>query len=178
MNNEPERYKCLIGKIHFTESCLDKLEAPQLVHAAVWTCEICVAQGCGGPDGPSGPCGTERKVHFLTKKDLQQHKRIVHKERNPMRFWADETGKCLVCATSFCTRPRLIAHLSDSRRPRCRDRIIQEGIPVLLTAEAAEVLDGLDAQALREARKKGHTHIIAVGSARTSSGKRVGHVRH
>ena len=93
-----------------------------------------------------------------------------------MRLFVEGTS-CPVCKTEFRSRLRVIAHLSDARRTRCRDVICSNmaDYPVL-SEEAAMQLDLIDRFDRAAARKEGHTHPIAVGSAVTALGKRIGHV--
>ena len=81
-----------------------------------------------------------------------------------------------MCGTQFGTRLRLLAHLSDVRRPKCRDRLQDGSFPALSTSRIAE-LDALDRIARRDAKRSGHTTPIAVGTALTADGKRIGHVQ-
>ena len=73
------------------------------------------------------------------------------------------------------TRLRLLAHLSDSRRPRCRDELLS-GFHLPLSAEETAELDAKDTEAKREAARSGHSHVIAAGAARTRDGKLLGRV--
>eukprot|EP00959_Pyramimonas_sp_CCMP1952_P423052 8861964-Pyramimonas_sp.AAC.1 len=51
-------------------------------------------------------------------------------------------SKCPACGTDFAQRLRLIAHVSDSRRPKCRDWILSR-CPRLPDSEVAK-LDEVD----------------------------------
>ena len=84
---------------------------------------------------------------------------------------------CPVCKTEFVARLRVQAHLSDPRRDRCRSAIIADMDAFQrLNKEELSRLDELDREARKAARKEGHTHAIAVSSAFTAQGKRIGHV--
>ena len=103
--------------------------------------------------------------------DISQHQRVKHKLRVPARLHAGPDGKCPYCGTSFWQRLRLIAHLSDSRWA-CLKAMVASA-PRLTEAESAE-LDELDRIARRSARRAGHRHPLAVGSAVTAEGKMIG----
>ena len=103
------------------------------------------------------------------------HRRGVHGFRTVWRYYADEDGVCPACRSCFVTRARLIKHLADKRRTKCGEKVLADR-PAKLSEERVAVLDDLDRIAKREARRQGHSHAIAVGSARTADGKRVGRV--
>ena len=70
-----------------------------------------------------------------------------------------------------------MAHLSDKRRTKCRDTILEAPQKYhQIPDEELEALDLLDRQSRREARNKGQTTPIAVKVALTADGKRIGHV--
>eukprot|EP00973_Karenia_brevis_P028821 3974320-Karenia_brevis.AAC.1 len=111
----------------FTESILDSSGA----HASTITCShVCAL--C------SKPCPA-----FATAKALASHQRVVHGVRSPMRAFADAHGECPVCKSKYGTRLRLLAHLSDSRRPRCRNDLLSGQYPTL-TDERIKELDAID----------------------------------
>ena len=114
---------------------------------------------------------------FSSGKALASHQRTMHGIRSPMRLYADSHGICPNCGTLFHTRLRLLAHLTDSRRPRCRLAILN-GDYTPLSANRVQELDVLDTAARRDSHKLGQTHPIAIQSARTALGLRIGHVQH
>ena len=116
-------------------------------------------------------------VSFSTFKALQMHQRVKHGIRSPMRAFAAESGICPANGTNFRHRLRLLSHLSDSRRPACRDKCLAPGstIAALAPDEVAR-LDALDTAARGAARRAGHTHVLAVGAARRADGSQVGRV--
>ena len=92
-----------------------------------------------------------------------------------MRFYV-EGPICPACGTNFQSRYRVLRHLSDRRREVCRSQLVNVSFKTL-DLRTVEKLD-LENMKLRNlARKEGHTHPIASGSARTIDGKRVGRVR-
>ena len=112
---------------------------------------------------------------FRSSKALETHKRVVHGCRSNMRYYAPGSGICSSCGTNFNSRLRLLAHLVDSRRPKCRDRILQSHSPKLSEAEVSR-LDELDRKLRRDARRAGHTHVLASGPATRADGTVVGRV--
>ena len=95
-----------------------------------------------------------------------------------MRFYADVQGTCLVCKTCFNTRLRLLAHLDDSRRSRCRDAILRDGDTYRkLDVDRVAELDMKDREDRKTVKRQGHSHPIAVLSATTAAGKRIGFVQ-
>jgi hypothetical protein len=112
---------------------------------------------------------------FASLKALASHQRSKHGIRNPMRAFANVDGRCPICCTGFRTRLRLLAHLSDTRRPKCRDAALAGAVQPLPAKRILE-LDALDKVARREAHRQGYSHPIAVGTARTADGRRTGHV--
>eukprot|EP00972_Heterocapsa_arctica_P115815 16449817-Heterocapsa_arctica.AAC.1 len=77
------------------------------------------------------------------------------------------------------TRLRLLAHLSDHRRPKCWNVIRSSPLDFDPLPEASVVeLDLKDREARKAAKKQGRTHPVAVGLALTAKGKFIGHVRH
>ena len=129
-------------------------------------CQACV----------TGGMGTNRAApQFRTLKALQAHQRVKHGIRSPMRFYAPHSGICPACFTNFRHRLRLLSHLCDSRRPRCRDRCLDpsNGIVPLHVDEVAK-LDLADRSARTAAAKHGHSHMIAEGEAIRADGRVVG----
>jgi hypothetical protein len=116
-------------------------------------------------------------LSFGSVKALQAHQHAKHGVRSPMRCFAPSTGICPSCGTKFWHRLRLLSHLCDSRRPRCRDRCL-DPTSAIVALELAEVvrLDEADKVARREAARHGHTHVLAVGAALRHDGKVVGRV--
>ena len=80
---------------------------------------------------------------------------------------------CGVCGANFRGRLRLLDHLSDSRRPRCKDACLKGTVPKLSLERVVE-LDEPDRVARTSARESGHSHVIAQLPALSSSGRVVG----
>ena len=146
----------------FLESvCDDKLEGEvgdDLV------CDICAHQS------------TKQPPKFKCARALLTHKRVVHGIRNHMRLFADRDGVCPICKGQYMTRIRLVAHLSDKRRTKCHDQIVEQSLPQLSPARVAE-LDEEDRVARRAAQRAGLSHVPAAGQARRADGRAVGRVQ-
>ena len=115
----------------------------------------------------------ECEKRFPTSRALGSHRRIQHRVLAPQRYFAPASGVCPCCATQFRSRLRLLAHLCDTRRTRCWDAV--RGNDNLRIAEAVVAkLDALDNNSRLAARKAGHSHDLAVGTAQRSDGRVVG----
>ena len=114
-------------------------------------------------------------IKQLSAKALASHMRARHGARSPIKRYVDDSATCPSCKTFFCTRIRVIKHLSDSRRPTCRDRILADDA-LLLPMSLFQKLEARDRVLRREALHSGHTHPIASGSASTAAGRRIGSV--
>eukprot|EP00972_Heterocapsa_arctica_P034046 5012250-Heterocapsa_arctica.AAC.1 len=97
---------------------------------------------------------------------------MVHGMRNTMRLFAKADGVCPSCGIQLHTRIRLITHLSDKRRDKCRNYVTEHAFP--MSDDEAKVLDVIDQSLLAHAKKDGHSHVIANKPAFTGDGKRIG----
>ena len=161
MRDDPAGWSNAIGCMHFSQSVCDaRVDRPAHVEALVLACKC---DRC--------------EAAFPTQRALMSHMRAKHKVRARQRFYAGADAVCVACGTAFHTRLRLLAHLCDRRRTKCWQAIMNQPdkFPPLPGTEV-EALDDLDREARRLAWKAGHTHPVAVGSAVTSGGKRIGHV--
>ena len=113
---------------------------------------------------------------FETQKALLLHRRIRHKYRDLIVTYVDGSGVCPVCGTSFHSRLRCMAHLTDSRRTKCRDVILAGSFPSVSSVQLAK-LEESDRVARRLAFKNGHSHALASSSAVTVDGKKIGFVQ-
>ena len=147
-----------VCKIRFSDSVLDDKQAPAISVQLAHTCEDCTK------------C-------FATRQALLQHKRIAHSWRDPILKFIDGSGKCPVCGTFFVSRLRMLAHVTDSRRDRCRKQILGGHFQIQTDKQLA-LLEAADGQARKDARRQGRSHAIAQGSARLPCGARIGHVNN
>ena len=102
--------------------------------------------------------------------------RVKHGFRIEVRHYVGEDGKCPACKRCFVTRLRCLSHLGDSRRPKCKEAVLG-GSFERLAQDEVDRLDAADRDALCVARKGGHTHVMAKGSATDPDGKVIGRVR-
>jgi hypothetical protein len=149
-----DEWKATLQQVHFVESTYDP--GPAVVNGSPLNC---VCPQC--------------RVAFATERALASHQRAKHGSRMAIRTFVEGTV-CVACGTDYRQRLRLIAHLSDSRRPRCRNWIVANTSP-LSPARVCE-LDDEDRVARNDARAQGHTHEIARGAARRADGRIVGRV--
>ena len=159
MTRDPLRLCAALDRCAFVGSVLDKVSHGATAVLAQFTCPECPVPR---------PC-------FSSAKALASHKRARHGARSPIKRYVDDSASCPSCGTHFCTRVRVIAHLSDARRPACRDRILAD-VTLLLPLSLYQKLEARDKVLRREALHSGHTHPIASGSARTVAGRRIGFV--
>ena len=99
--------------------------------------------------------------------------RIKHGDRLDIRRYVT-SAVCPACGVDFRDRIRCISHLSDRRRPACAD-YVRQFVPAMSDSEVLR-LDTKDRVLRREARRKGHTHHIALLPARRPDGSVTGRV--
>ena len=108
---------------------------------------------------------------FASSRALESHARVKHLKRNIIREFVP-SAVCPCCQTDFVQRVRCLAHLSDRRRPRCRDWVLRHCRR--LSPATVVRLDQADRELRRAAQRSGRSHVIAKGAARNSSGRVVG----
>jgi hypothetical protein len=113
---------------------------------------------------------------FPSNQALLQHKRRAHGLRLDILCFIDGSGICPVCGVNLVTRLRIVKHLSDSRRCKCRDTILNGGFKPI-EADSLRELDLNDRLAKRRAHADGHPSVPAYGQATTRHGKRIGRVQ-
>jgi hypothetical protein len=158
MTQSPEEWRALVDSLFYTESVCDRVKT--VSHDLALSCEIC---------GLMGPC-------FATNKQLAQHQRIKHGMTNEVKQHIGKESICMRCKVEFNSRLRLIAHVTDRRRNECKQHYLRN-VRALSDAEYRE-LEEADKAALREARRAGHSHVIAKRPARTACGKQIGRVQN
>ena len=94
-----------------------------------------------------------------------------------MPQYINDSGVCPVCSIVFGSRLRVISHLSDTRRPKCRERVSAGDFPVLPKSALAKLSDR-DRELKRLALREGHTHALASGAAVNAKGHIVGRVQN
>lgn len=155
---DPHRWSLAISCVAFCSSQLDSTACLDLPATRTVTCTVC-------------------GMLCADSKAMQQHRRIKHNVRSPRRYYVEAHGRCGACGTCFLSRLRLLAHLSDPRRPKCWKFICDypdQTSP--LSEERVTELDEADRPARREAQRQGMSHVKAIGPAVTVAGKLIGHV--
>ena len=146
-------WKALVNRMRFSESSCDRI-APLLPEgrALLFTCDTC-------------------SDSFATSKALCSHRRAKHYHRLTIKDFLS-SAVCPCCKCDYRQRLRLIAHVSDSRRPKCRDWILQHCAP--LSEAFKKKLDKEDTTLRREAQRRGRSHHIAVLPALRPDGQIIG----
>ena len=157
MVEQPETWHTIVDQMSYVDSSLDAA-APEGMSTCpgIFVCESCPRS-------------------FGTRKALGQHSRTKHGITPEIPRCIDGSGVCPSCCANFLTRIRILSHLGDVRRPSCCD-IVLSGRFAEIEPDVRAQLDARDREQLRDARRHGHSHVLASGSARTAEGKRVGHV--
>ena len=141
------RWTEAVQSVFFCYSVLDQHVATVSTSVEQHVCQICA-------------CAASATKHvFPSARALASHCRSMHGARSTIRTLIGDTTKCPVCFTVFSHRVQLIAHFSDSRRPKCRDKFLLSA--KLILADLLAVLDERDRQARREAQRAGYSHALA-----------------
>lgn len=163
MVQNPQKWNDLVSQLHYVESCLGRmatsLDAAGMVAHSQHQCLHC-----------------KPASSFPTEKALNQHMRMKHNYRDPVCEFFDGSGICPICRTNYHTRLRVLNHVCNTRRTKCRSAILSSDLPRVPLDKLLKLM-ACDRQARSEAKKQGHTHPIAQGSAYTNLGKRIGHVQ-
>ena len=102
---------------------------------------------------------------------------IKHNMRNAVWFYVDGSGVCPACKNVYHTRYRVLTHIQNRKKPECKLYILHGGSARALPKDFAQELDELDNNAIREARKQGHTHPKVKAPARRADGTCIGCAR-
>ena len=113
---------------------------------------------------------------FASQRSLLLHKQSFHGRRSSMRFYAGADGVCPACGVVLHTGLRLLKHLSDRRRPRCRQQALETVIP--LANDVVEKLDADDPAARRAAKAQGFGFVASSSQATRADGKLAGCCRY
>ena len=151
---DEDAWKALVDRIFFTDSVCDQSPALRPTpRVEAYVCE----------------CGEA----FSSSRGLQSHQRAKHGKRNEVRFFVSGST-CPCCGTDFVSRLRLLSHLSDTRRPKCRTFVLDH-CP-RLSASTVQQLDLVDRDLRRDAQQAGRSHHIATAPARRADGRIIGRV--
>ena len=153
------RWDRLVDQLHYVASACDRTVCSTRSSDSVTLPSKC--EKCYAP-----------KIAFPTLKTLNQHKRKMHGERNPIVYYAKQDGICPNCQTIIGSHLQLLAHLSDTGRPRCTNSVLQHC--TRLSDKVVKDLDVADKAARAEAYKRGHWHAIVQVPAKSATGRVVG----
>ena len=104
------------------------------------------------------PLGATSKHAFESSQALASHCRVKHNTRNIIRMYVGDTSTCICCKTVFGTRLSLLSHLSDARRPKCRDFVLLHSSTI--DASLCTELDSKDAKLRLLAQRDGYSHSL------------------
>ena len=150
------RWQSIAGGLFFVESLCDRNANHSASETTVlnFPCEQCTGA-------------------FASSKALASHMRAKHGQRIKVKDFLPNS-ECPSCGTDFQQRVRCIAHVSDSRRPKCRDHILAH-FPQLSNS-VCDQLDEQDRVYRRQAQRSGRTNHIADVLAIKKNGSVVGRV--
>ena len=155
IRNQPAEWNEMVHKIIFFHSVSDrgKASGSQTSIAVIPSSHVCnICQQL-----------------FPTSKALGGHLRMVHKIRSRIRLFVP-SAVCPVCKSVFSCRISCILHLSDSRRPKCRELLLSGDYPELPPGEVIQ-LDEIDRVQKRLAKRAGHSHVLSTAPCVTASGR-------
>jgi len=153
------KWREIVAQVFFINSILDERSSGE-EHPLHFVCEICREKS------------PETKHAFASKRALESHSRGKHGHRNNIRLYIDDSNKCPSCSSIYGSRLSLLAHLSDARRPMCREYVLQHCEP--LSASFVAKLDEADNEMRKAARKSGRSHHISVQPTINANGHQVG----
>ena len=145
----------VVAMVFFSESIIDRAHEHTQGAFHTYTCRTCSPPVC-----------------FSSEQALMSHQRSKHGVRNPIRTYIDNSCVCPGCKTRFGNRLSVITHLSDKRRPKCREFVVQHCPP--LDADTVSQLDLMDNELRKAGRKAGHSHQVVTSPAVSQSGRVVG----
>ena len=155
MCNESQ-WSRVTSQLHFYESACDKQHGPHDdARFLAYACPQC-------------------DKAFSSQKTLQSHARSKHGARVQIRAYIRD-AVCPCCGVDFVDRVRCLAHLSDSRRTKCKDWILQHVLPIS-DCKQLQALDEKDTQLRRDARRAGRSHHIAALPATRPDGRVIGRI--
>ena len=158
---KPTKWHQLVDSLFYTHSVLDRQHVEAHVAPLAFSCHMC----------------PHPRPMFSTPKGLAQHKRIKNKMRTSLRWFVDDSGVCPCCKNIYHTRIRVLTHLSNPKKPECKEHVLYSGNCAALPCDVVQKLDAMDKIAIREARKQGHSHPRVTKPALRSDGACIGCAR-
>ena len=150
-----ERWPGLVDKLFFAESVTDRKKTA--VDSSSGRQLACACSRCD--------------CSFATHRALESHARAKHGDRLLIKRFVHGTV-CPCCGTDYRDRLRLVAHLSDRRRPHCATWVMANVQP--LPDSKLQALDAADRKARTDAQRAGLTHPRAFRPARRADGRVIG----
>ena len=146
--NYPAAWSILVKQMSVTSMGLDRriTKAPCSINGATdrFACSLC------------SDCA------FVSYKALQSHMRSKHDHRNVLSQYLDSSLKCPVCCVQFGNFPRLLGHVSDTRRrgsrPLSCNQVLKAGLIQAVPVAAQEAAQRQARQERAEGRKLGQTN--------------------
>jgi hypothetical protein len=151
-------YSKLVSDLFFVDSCCDRTSAPlheESVARAGHQCRQCTR-------------------NFTSSRALESHQRAKHGDRLGIKNYLP-SAVCPACGIDFRDRLRCIAHVSDRRRPKCREWLLENLTPITDKAVLGR-LDTTDREMRRRAQRDGRSHHAASLPALRPNGRAIGRV--
>ena len=147
-----KKWATAVGSVHFFDSCLDREGVTSLRTPLTVKCRMCSAR-------------------FASARARASHERIAHRVTTKAKNYLHSTA-CPCCKVDFRQKIRLLAHWSDSRRPRCWAWVQAHSAP-LTSGQQTKVDEELRA-ARRAGQRAGRTHALCHLPARRADGRTIG----
>ena len=147
-----KKWATAVGSVHFFDSCLDREGVTSLRTPLTVKCRMCSAR-------------------FASARARASHERIAHRVTTKAKNYLHSTA-CPCCKVDFRQKIRLLAHWSDSRRPRCWAWVQAHSAP-LTSGQQTKVDEELRA-ARRAGQRSGRNHALCHLPARRADGRTIG----
>ena len=129
--------------------------------------EVCCSKVCTGSAPPEPlKCPTREKC-FSDARRRATHMWSEHGVKSSVRAHIGDITQCPICGVEFHQRVRLVKHLlenrirSKNRTESCQSAFLNSNPPIISEEEVA-ILEKRDAALTKEARKGGHSHVLAL----------------
>ena len=131
------------------------------------TCDVASAAACDS-NYQCHRCGD----WCSSSKGRSVHSRAKHAIFSVGRSFANGRGCCLCCKVTFLSRPRLSAHLTDSRIMKCLAWCVSNATPT--ESEEIQRLDTIDRDLRSQAWRAGHKQPRSTARAVGQNGRNTG----
>jgi len=147
-----QKWADIVGSAHVCDSCLDRDCTASSATPLTVKCRMC-------------------SVRFASARARACHERIAHRVTTKAKCYLHGTV-CPCCKVDFRQKIRLLAHWSDSRRPRCWTWVKAHVAP--LNAHQQARVDEEFRSARRAGQRAGRTHALRHLPARRADGRTIG----